>query len=466
MNNKVIAFFMVVLIALAMARTLVESEVMALFIVGVLAYSLIFIFSIRTALLIFCVAPIIFANVGHVRISSSLTASGILAFAFTLCSISYFFFRKSPLGFWRRLKAVPGLKYLFLLVIPAAGGILIHLDKIELIGNLIQYITFPLFYLMMVETFSTKKDTSTLYKVLLTTLIITLLSWFYFYFVNEQYVHYIHRGGFTFKRAGRAIFLSANDSAIFLSVFLPLLYFKAVSAMRTSAKLFYIALFCLAIFSMLTCFTRSAIIGTFAGFMVLALLTGKRKVLLGLTLTMFLLFFTNNPIKALFSDIDLISLFTGTESMRYENTLLDRIHYVWLPTLKHVGKKDLLIGGGIGRYDLTSASYFGVYRSPHNYWLRMLVEVGIAGPILILLFFYDIYKKSVRWIFKNKSNLNVLIIGSTVASLTTWFIGIMSANSISGLHRNQIVLLLTISFWAMNRHIYAADSRGQGVRAT
>ena len=71
---------------------------------------------------------------------------------------------------------------------------------------------------------------------------------------------------------------------------------------------------------------------------------------------------------------------------------------------------------------------FACGNPPHNYYLEILIEAGIIGLILILVFFIILLKKSIKSLikYKNESNENYFLL---LALTVTFFIDIWPIKS-------------------------------------
>ena len=71
---------------------------------------------------------------------------------------------------------------------------------------------------------------------------------------------------------------------------------------------------------------------------------------------------------------------------------------------------------------------FACGNHPHNYYLEILIEAGIIGLILILVFFIILLKKSIKSLikYKNESNENYFLL---LALTVTFFIDIWPIKS-------------------------------------
>lgn len=225
-------------------------------------------------------------------------------------------------------------------------------------------------------------------------------------------------GGYTFESEIARYSGGVLDSNSFGLSMLILIFLNIIVLNMEKKKIWIKALSIISIiygiYGLIISYSRGALVGLLFGLFIFFLysagITRKIKFIL-LVMIIFLLLFFIYP-----------NLLAITEyRMSYTNIMEKHASYrfdIWVNYLKKFNNY-FILGTGMERYTEIS-KYFTIkaYATPHNIYLRVLVEYGIVGFLLFIIALRKILKQIV-WFTKkyNKNNVNGLILGVLVAWL-------------------------------------------------
>lgn len=225
--------------------------------------------------------------------------------------------------------------------------------------------------------------------------------------------------------------MHANELGMMSAFVLTLMVFalSAASISRIQRLLFLITAGCALVLLVLS-FSRGGLVAFAAGMLVFFITQRRMKVIL---ISLFAAAFLLPFLPAEFYERLGTGLGTGgSQVMHSANDPLTagRVAGVWIPLLSEV-KAHPLFGNGLLSVAWSMPLRTGAMTipslNPHNMYLKMLLEVGLIGAVLVLLFFADLWRRfrfaardaqtpvQMRWIFEAAA---AAFLGACVAGMS------------------------------------------------
>lgn len=254
-------------------------------------------------------------------------------------------------------------------------------------------------------------------------------------------LQYITRSGLhysgTFGRV-KATFEHPNPFAIYLT-FVILMGVAMLPYVQRRFRPWLLGIAVASGIALLLTYTRSAWIATFAGLLVIGYFYGKRVVgVVGLLAVVIML--SVPDVAARFADLDTTTTATGEAG----NSLVWRFEY-WREALELSDSP--FLGEGLSAVRLEAAEA----KSPHNDFLRVYVETGIAGLVAYLWFLVSAIRVAGRGLLEvHTSPYRGLVVG---------FAGVLTAFLILSLVSNVITQLVLLWYFATLASLATAAPR-------
>jgi len=284
-------------------------------------------------------------------------------------------------------KKLGNFKYpIFAWLIVATISVFVSPDLRSALGLWKAYFIEPiLFFLVFINVIKTKKDLNLIFKALgFSALYISLFA-IWQKITGQGVESLVSWSGQKVLRV-TSVFGYPNAVGLFLA---PLILLFVCP----KNKLFYWLLSLLALLAIIFAKSEGAIFGILAGllFLGLSLKFWRKFTLIGIIISIFLIFFTPS-LKNYFWQKATLSDFSG--QIRKE---------MWQETLQMLKQKPIL-GAGLAGYQKAvipyhKKSYIEIYLYPHNIFLNFWSELGLAGLIIFLWIIIKFFWKG----FKNKN---------------------------------------------------------------
>ncbi|MCM8795463.1 MAG: O-antigen ligase family protein [Candidatus Omnitrophica bacterium] len=314
-----------------------------------------FLYFIATSRISLDAIKLFYYNALDVGMHYSLSLDGIITALFLFCALKYFT-KKRDLKF-----NLPGVKaYIFFLLI-CFISLSISLDKIVGIRYIIHYLEYFFIYIFGVNALDSRQKN---YKMIIAVLISALIP-----LTIGFYQAITLRGDFSTLGFNRIYATTPHPNAYAFYLMVMLIFsftlYLYSSSLRKKISLFFFAIAIL--LSLILTYTRGAWFGAFLGLTILLLSTFKRNdaflslVIIILLIVMSGFFFPRIPYR----------LFELTDSWRWRMR-------VWMINFEKFLRRPL-IGYGIGSSNIIGKQKTGYVVSPHNDYLRLMVEMGLLG---------------------------------------------------------------------------------------
>jgi len=244
------------------------------------------------------------------------------------------------------------------------GGFLID-QGTNYIADWKNYMLLPLIWFL---TFKNLKDKKT-FDLMLFIMLLGILGAGYYFYTNIKWMntwHYSNR--MRTMMEGLFVYLGANHYGAFFAHFLFIVLGLFFYEKKLFRKVSLVGLVCLTGYSLVYTYSRGAYLALIVGILLLGILK-DRKILI--VLFLFLIFWRSLVPLSVVERIDM----TRQESGELEDSAAIRIG-LWQAATQMFYESPL-IGKGFNTFQYT---YKGeVWRDTHNYYLKMLVELGILG---------------------------------------------------------------------------------------
>ena len=309
------------------------------------------------------------------------------------------------------------------LLAPGAGSGLVDVVKLA---------TVALIFLVVNQLLQTARDARLITIAVFASALIPIVMGILQYLTGSG----LHFSG-TFGRV-KATFEHPNPLAIYLT-FVILMGVAMLPYVQRRLRPWLLGIVAASGIVLLLTYTRSAWIATFAGLLVTAYFYGKRAVgVVGLAAVVIML--TVPSVAARFADLDTTTTATGEAA----NSLVWRFEY-WREALELSDSP--FLGEGLAAVRLEAAEA----KAPHNDFIRVYVETGIAGLVAYLWFLV-----SAVWV----AGVGLLEVHTRpYRGLVVGFAGVLVAFLILSLVSNVITQLVLLWYFATLASLAAAAPR-------
>jgi O-antigen ligase len=190
-----------------------------------------------------------------------------------------------------------------------------------------------------------------------------------------------------YRSKGTSFADDPNTLASTLVQTIPFAYFLLITEKPLKHKLILIAIIALLLYTIILTASRTGVIGLFV-FITLLLIRSKRKASLMLLIAILFIFtlsLLNQQQKQRY-----ISIFSSISEEERDSSSQLRIN-AWSDGISLFLDRPIT-GWGIGCYSPARGRKFGHFMWPHNLYIQLISELGIAGLVTFFLILYYIFK--------------------------------------------------------------------------
>lgn len=255
-------------------------------------------------------------------------------------------------------------------------------------------------FLMIIGLIDTKEKFRTFIWVF--TLLMAWVAWSPFWNgIHGNFGSIDYTFGKFYRAEGYSFADDPNSLATTLVQTLPFLFFLIITETTLRSKLVLISISALLFYTIILTGSRTGIIGVFAFVLVLWLKSSRKILVLLLIAVLFVSFWStlNKQQKTRYA-----SILQETSTETRDNSSQLRINAWndgWALFLERP-----ITGWGIGCYSSARGKRFGHYMWPHNLYIQLLSELGVAGVIAFILMLYYIFR-NIYQARKLRRNLNM-----------------------------------------------------------
>jgi O-antigen ligase len=284
----------------------------------------------------------------------------------------------------------------------------------ESIMFFIRFVSLLAIYLLIYNIVQKENDALRVIKCVIYSSIIPMIFGFYQYITGKGILSsefYRYRLNSTFTHPNMYAFYLV---IIFFSIMY--LYFLEKHINGKSDMIFKVCLSISVLIQLVFTYSRGSWIGTMVGLLVVALFINKSRKWILISSLVFIALFSPQIVSRI---LDLIN----PPSKNYISSWEFRLE-IWGALIKNAFIHKPFLGYGLGQSTFAAEKYSQFSNYPHNDYLRVLIEIGLAGLISFLLFLahnlWSLYKKIRIGIY---SELNTILLGLFVALLVSSFAG-------------------------------------------
>jgi len=337
----------------------------------------------------------------------SLSLDGIINGIFILCAIIYLF-KEKEIKIWE----LPGIKPFFIFILICLISLFYSLDKILGLRHLIHYLTYFLIYILGAHILNTKeKNYKMIIAILLSCLIPIGLGLYQAITLKGNYET------FNFMRISATAY-HPNPYAFYLVTILIFIFIMYLYTNSWKKKIYLFLLTIPISISLVLTYSRIGWLAGILGWFIFFLFSkGKNRY------KIFLLFFIITVIGIVYFKTRIAYRFARLLSLGLD-TLGWRI-MVWTINFKEF-LKNPITGYGIGSAEIIAQKRLGDMVAPHNDYLRLMIELGLAGLIIFLTIIFSLIR---FFLCKYKTNFKekekILALGMLVLILDSSVISIL-----------------------------------------
>lgn len=301
-----------------------------------------------------------------------------------------------------------------------------------------------LFFLITVDILTTRKRAKTLIYIMLISLILLCVNGIIQYITGFDLVR---RYPLTSAFRINGSFLHPNDFSNYLVIFTPILLALGLSKKIFSKYRFLILIvFFMAVFCLVFSYTRASWLGFLAGMSFFTFGINKKLFLGFLAILVIGLFIMPAGVKNRLKQIDSL-----------EEVSSDHRIIMWQEALSIIEDWPVL-GTGLNTYTLVGPRYKihpqgGIY--PHNSYLHMAAEIGIAGLGAFIWFLFTIFKRAIVSFRQAKDEIYKVLILGLMAGLVGFLVNAFFDTTLFAIR------LITI-FWIMSGVLVALCNMAEG----
>lgn len=307
--------------------------------------------------------------------------------------------------------------WIFAFSIVIAISAMISISMAESIKIAMLMIAFVLFYFVVINTITTKKELKIILYAISIVGALTAVFGIYQYIFGDVYSQaWLDDDMFeNIKMRVYSTLENPNVYGEYLLLILPMMASLFWTEKGFKKKLFLFALVCISGLALILTFSRGCWLGILFAFAILAIIIDKRFIFLGIAILLLLPFILPETI---------INRFMSIGNMNDTSTSY-RV-YIWMGTLAML-KDYWLSGVGMGItsfntiYPLYSYNNISAPHS-HNLYLQVIVEYGIVGFITMAGVMYNYFKEAIISMTKKKN----IILGGLIAGMSGFLLQSMT----------------------------------------
>ena len=240
------------------------------------------------------------------------------------------------------------------------------------------YMLLPLIWFLTFKNIENKKT----FNLMLLILMIGILGAAYYFYTNLQWLNTWHYSNRTrTMMEGLFVYLGPNHYGAFYANFVFIAFGLFFYEKKLLRKGCLIGIICLTIYSLVYTYSRGAYIALIAGFLLLGAIKERKLLIL---LALFLIFWRALVPISVVERVDM----THQEDGELEDSAAIRIG-LWQAATRMFTESPL-IGRGFNTFQYTFKGE--VWKDTHNYYLKVLVELGILGLISFIMFLIAAFK--------------------------------------------------------------------------